>query len=66
LPVVLAYWARSVFSNEFVFAGILAVSAILGGIFYVVGLDSAVESALNRRESMILELSRSDGPISIT
>jgi len=66
LPVVLAYWARAVFDNEFIFAGILAIAAILGGIFYKVGLDSAVESALTRRESMLLELSRADGPISIT
>ena len=30
LPVVLAYWARAVFSNEFVFAGILAIAAHTG------------------------------------
>jgi ABC-2 type transport system permease protein len=66
LPVVLAYWARSVFSNELVFAGILAIAAILGAIFYGVGLDSAVNSANENRESMLTELSRADGPISIT
>ncbi len=66
LPVVLAYWARAVFANDFIFAGILAVAAILGAIFYGVGLDSAVETAHRNRESMMLELSRSDGPISIT
>jgi len=66
LPVVLAYWARSVFSNEFVFAGILAIAAILGAIFYGVGLDSAVNAANEHRESMLTELSRADGPISMT
>ncbi len=66
LPVVLAYWARSVFGNELIFAGILLIAAILGAIFYVVGLDSAVNSAIERREAMLLELSRSDGPISIS
>jgi hypothetical protein len=66
LPIVLAYWARAVFSNEFVFAGILALSAVLGVIFYGVGLDSAVESAYKNRESMLQALSGSDGPISIT
>ena len=66
LPVILAYWARAVFANDFIFAGILAVAAVLGGIFYAVGLDSAVETAHRNRESMLLELSRSDGPISIT
>lgn len=66
LPVVLAYWARAVFLNEFVFAGLLGIAAILGVVFYSVGLDSAVKSAIARRESMLLELSRSDGPISVT
>jgi len=66
LPVVLAYWARAVFSNELVFAGILAIAAILGAIFYAVGLDSAVNSAIARREAMLMELSRADGPISVT
>jgi len=66
LPVVLAYWARSVFGSEIVFAGILLIAAILGGIFYWVALDSAVKSAIERRESLLQELSRADGPISTT
>lgn len=66
LPVVLAYWARAVFSNDLIFAGILALAGALGAIFYAVGLDSAVETARRNREGMLLELSRSDGPISIT
>jgi len=66
LPVVLAYWARAVFSNELIFAGIMIIAAILGGIFYKVGLDSAVESAVANRESMLLELARADGPVSVT
>lgn len=66
LPVVLAYWARAVFSSELIFVGIMAVAAILGAIFYGVGLDSAVETARKNRESMLLELSRADGPLSIT
>ncbi len=66
LPVVLAYWARSVFGSELVFAGILLIAAIVGGIFYWVALDSAVRSATERRESLLQELSRADGPISTT
>jgi ABC-2 type transport system permease protein len=66
LPVVLAYWARSVFSSDIIFAGILAVAAILGAIFYGVALDSAVNAAVTRREAMLMELSRADGPISTT
>ena len=66
LPLALAYWSRWFFESQLVFAGIVLVAAIVGGIFYWVGLDSAVESAYNCREKMLQELSRSDGPLSIT
>jgi ABC-2 type transport system permease protein len=66
IPIVLAYWARSVFQSNIVFAGLLAIAAVLGGIFYFVGLESAVKSATERRESMLIELTRADGPLSIT
>ena len=65
LPIVLAYWARAVFDNELVFAGILLIAAVVGKVFYDVGLDSAVNAAKTRREAMLVELSRSDGPLSI-
>jgi hypothetical protein len=66
LPIGLAYWARAVFQNEIVFSGVLLIAAIVGCIFYRVGLDSAVETALRSREAMLIQLSRSDGPLSIT
>ena len=66
LPIGLAYWARVVFDSEIVFSGVLLIAAIVGGAFYKVGLDSAVETAGRRRESMLMQLSRSDGPLSIT
>jgi hypothetical protein len=66
LPIGLAYWARAVFENEMVFSGVLLIAAIVGGIFYRVGLDSAVETAVRTRESMLMQLSRADGPLSIT
>ena len=65
LPIGLAYWARAVFENEIVFAGILAIAAVVGGIFYKVGLDSAVATAGQKREAMLMQLSRSEGPLSI-
>jgi uncharacterized membrane protein len=49
-----------------VFAGLVLASAIIGSIFYWVGLDSAVNTANARREAMLTELSRSDGPLSTT
>jgi ABC-2 type transport system permease protein len=65
-PLVLAYWSRWFFSSEIVFVGLLVVAAVVGGIFYWVGLDSAVKAAYEKRENMLQELSRSDGPLSIT
>src|SRR5207249_4884536 len=44
-PLALAYWSRWFFSNDLVFAGLLAVAAAAGGIFYWVGLESAVSTA---------------------
>jgi ABC-2 type transport system permease protein len=66
VPLVIAYWSRWFFENDLLFAGLLVISAIIGGIFYWVGLDSAVNMALARRESMLAELSRSEGPLSTT
>ena len=66
VPLVIAYWSRWFFGSELVFAGLLVVAAIIGGIFYWVGLDSAVNAAEARRESMLTELSRSEGPLSTT
>ena len=66
LPLVLAYWSRWFFESDIVFAGLVFVAGIFGGIFYWVGLDSAVNAATTRREAMLLELSRADGPLSIT
>jgi hypothetical protein len=65
LPLVLAYWARYVFGSDIVFGGVLLIAAIVGAIFYKVGLDSAVSVADQKRESMLLQLSKSDGPISL-
>jgi hypothetical protein len=66
LPIALAYWARVVFENEIVFSGVLLIAAIVGGIFYRIGLDSAVNTAVGTRESLIMQLSQSDGPLSLT
>ncbi|MDE3198865.1 MAG: hypothetical protein KGN84_21125 [Acidobacteriota bacterium] len=65
-PLVLAYWARWFFESQLLFAGIVLVAAIVGGIFYWVGLDSAVNTATERREIILTELSRSDSPLSMT
>jgi len=65
LPIVLAYVARAVFHSQLAFVGVMAIALALGGVFYYVCLDSAVQTASRRREAILNELSRSEGPISI-
>lgn len=63
LPVGLAFWARHVFESESIFYVLLSFAAIIGAIFYWIAMDSAVAAAVQRREKIITELSRSDGPV---
>jgi len=65
LPIVLAYIARAVFHSQLAFVGVMAIALVLGGVFYYVCLDSAVQTAGRRREAILNELSRSEGPISV-
>ncbi len=62
-PVLLAYGARHVLESEAAFAGLLAFAGVLGGVVYWIAMDSAVETFERRREAIISELSRGDGPI---
>lgn len=63
-PIGLAFWARYVFSSEAVFFALLGLAAAVGVVVYWVALDSAVKTALQRKESILDELGRSDGPLS--
>ncbi len=63
-PIGVAYWGRYVFSSEIVFFALLGLAAAVGVVFYWVALDSAVKTALQRKESILDELGRSDGPLS--
>ena len=63
LPVLIAYGARYAFDSELAFYALLAFAAALGAIVYWVALESAVKAAGQRREQIITELSRSDGPV---
>jgi hypothetical protein len=64
LPIVLAYWGRYVFDSEIVFFSLLALAGLLGLQVYSIALESAVKTALLRKESILNELGRSDGPLS--
>jgi len=63
LPVGLAYLARYAFDSELMFGVVLAGSAVLGGVFYWMALDSAVTTAASRREELVATLSTSEGPV---
>jgi ABC-2 type transport system permease protein len=63
LPVFLAYLARYAFDNQLVFYMILAFAAALGVAIYWMAMESAVSAARNRRETILAELSRGDGPM---
>jgi ABC-2 type transport system permease protein len=63
IPVFLAYIARYVLSSEAAFYVVLAFAAVIGGIVYWIAMDSAVSTALSRREQIIADLSTGDAPI---
>jgi len=62
-PVFLAYLARYALDSPPAFYVILAFAAGLGVAVYWMSMESAVSAARNRREIMIAELSRGEGPM---
>ncbi len=63
LPVLMAYLARYAFDNQLVFYGALAFAAAFGLVFYYLAMESAVGTAGRRRETILAELSRGEGPM---
>jgi ABC-2 type transport system permease protein len=63
LPVILAYLSRYAFNSETAFAVILALAAVIGGVMYWLGMESAVKTIATRRERILAELSRGEGPV---
>lgn len=63
LPIFIAYLARYAFETNLAFYLVLASGFFVGGITYYVSLDTAVEAADTRRESLLAALSRGEGPI---
>jgi ABC-2 type transport system permease protein len=62
-PIFLAYLARFAFASELAFYIVLAVAAAIGGAVYWIAMESAVGTALTRREAILQELSKGDGPV---
>jgi ABC-2 type transport system permease protein len=65
-PIALAYWARSVFESDAVFYGMLGLASAFGALLYWIAMDSATEAANSRREKILAELSRGEGPVSVS
>ncbi len=63
LPVALAYVARYAFHSQPAFYIVLGLAALLGTALYYMAMESAVHTAKARREQIIQELSRADGPV---
>jgi hypothetical protein len=42
---------------------ILTFAAILGAAVYWIAMDSATQTAVERREKILMELSRGEGPL---
>ncbi len=63
IPVLLAYLARYALNSDLAFAMVLGVAAIIGGVLYWIGMESAVGTARKRRESILQELSQGEGPV---
>ena len=63
LPVILAYVARYAFDSQAAFSAVLAIAAGIGATFYWIAMESAVKAASTRRQNILEELSKGDGPI---
>jgi ABC-2 type transport system permease protein len=63
LPVAFAYLARYAFDSEWIFALVLAAAALLGGGVYHMAMHSATYTATRRREQILADLSRGEGPV---
>jgi len=63
LPVVAAYVARHVFQSQAVFAGGLAVAALMGVAMYRAALRAATRRAERERETLLAVLVPGAGPV---
>jgi ABC-2 type transport system permease protein len=63
LPVFLAYAARYLLSSDLAFWVLITAAALIGAALYWIAMDSAIQTALHRREHILQELGRGEGPI---
>lgn len=63
LPVLLAYLARYALRSQLAFDVILALAGVLGAALYSMSMESAIHTAMARREQILRELSSGGGPV---
>jgi ABC-2 type transport system permease protein len=62
-PVALAYGARYAFDNPYAFYGVLLVDLLIAIVVYSIALESSVNTADETKESIVLALSKAEGPM---
>ena len=62
LPIGLAYWGRWALKSDTVFFLLLGLAAVIGGISYWIGTDSAIAVSIQRRDQVIADLTGGGGP----
>ena len=63
MPIFLAYLARYALDSETVFIVVMVAAAAIGAVLYRESMKSAVGATTTRREQIIRELSKGDGPV---
>jgi len=63
LPVLLAYLARYALGSELAFWLVMSIAATIGGVVYWIAMESAAHAATRRREQILQELSKGEGPV---
>ena len=62
-PIFLAYGARYAFDTEMAFYSVLLIDLLIGIALYWIALQSAVQSAEERKEEILIALSSGQGPV---
>jgi ABC-2 type transport system permease protein len=62
-PVALAYGARYAFDNTYAFYAVLFIDLLIAISVYTISLESAAKTADEMKESIVLALSKAEGPM---
>lgn len=62
-PIALAFGARFAFDSVVAFYGVLLLDFIIGLLVYGIALESSVAAAERNKESIVLTLSKAEGPV---